>query len=81
MMSPVWLNTAAFWTLEDNLTFLEAHPLNIFFGSVSPGDGSGVGQHCANMRADGEYCEALNVDIIILRGISLIGDSFPCDIN
>ena len=79
MMSPVWLNTAAFWTLEDNLTFLEAHPLNIFFGSVSPGDGSGVGQHCANVRADGEYCEALDMDIIIIYMVFLsllIGD-FP----
>ena len=41
-MGPVRLDTAALGTLEDHLTLLEAHLLDVFLGGVTPGDGSGI---------------------------------------
>ena len=41
-MGPVRLDTAALGTLEDHLTLLEAHLLDVLLGSVTSGHGSRV---------------------------------------
>jgi len=59
VMCSLWLDAAALWAFEDNLSLFKPHSLNVLLGGISFGYSSGICEHCAQVRADSKESKAL----------------------
>ena len=59
MVSPLWLDTAALGTLEDDLALLEPHPLDVLLGGVPTRHRARVRQHSPHVGADSQKRQGL----------------------